>query len=238
MTSPQALRKYRLPRGGHPHPQLSNPETHPVCSFLSPSWGAPPCSKWADPICSLFTVSFLSTLCRAQVSPILKTPLPWLHQALQSGRGGAFLCSPSLWTQELLTQGASALPSPVHTQPTVMCILGPSLHWSCSWYDDYLGFPGGISGKEPACQCGRHGFDPWVRKIPWRRKWQPATYSCLENPMGREAWRAYSPWGRKRVRHNWSHTHMPHEVKADAFLLMIKPLKPRKMSYIYTNDTQ
>ena len=37
-------------------------------------------------------------------------------------------------------------------------------------------FPGGASVKEPACQCKickRHGFDPWVRKIPWRRKWQP-----------------------------------------------------------------
>ena len=36
------------------------------------------------------------------------------------------------------------------------------------------GFPGGTSGKEPACQCRRHkrhGFDPWVGKIPWA--WQP-----------------------------------------------------------------
>ena len=32
-----------------------------------------------------------------------------------------------------------------------------------------LGFPGGTSGKKPACQCRickRQGFDPWVRKIP------------------------------------------------------------------------
>ena len=36
-----------------------------------------------------------------------------------------------------------------------------------------MGFPGDFSGKEPACQCKRVGFDPWVRKIPWRRKWQP-----------------------------------------------------------------
>ena len=38
------------------------------------------------------------------------------------------------------------------------------------------GFPDGVSGKEPACQCRRHKrcrFDPWVGKIPWRRKWQP-----------------------------------------------------------------
>ena len=39
-----------------------------------------------------------------------------------------------------------------------------------------MGFPDGASGEEPACQCkrhNRHGFDPWVRKIPWRRAWQP-----------------------------------------------------------------
>ena len=33
-------------------------------------------------------------------------------------------------------------------------------------------------------------FDPWVRKIPWRRVWQPTPYSCLENPVDRGAWRA------------------------------------------------
>ena len=37
----------------------------------------------------------------------------------------------------------------------------------------------------------------WGRKeIPWRKKWQPTPYSCLENPMDRGAWRA-SPRGRK-----------------------------------------
>ena len=37
-------------------------------------------------------------------------------------------------------------------------------------------FPGGTSGKEPACQCRRckrRRFNPWVGKIPWRRAWQP-----------------------------------------------------------------
>jgi len=35
------------------------------------------------------------------------------------------------------------------------------------------GFPGGTV-VESACQCKRHrrlAFDPWVGKIPWRRKW-------------------------------------------------------------------
>ncbi|KAB0348357.1 hypothetical protein FD754_013214, partial [Muntiacus muntjak] len=30
------------------------------------------------------------------------------------------------------------------------------------------------SDKEFVCQCRKHRFDPWVRKIAWRRKWQPA----------------------------------------------------------------
>ena len=34
--------------------------------------------------------------------------------------------------------------------------------------------PWWINGKESACQCRRHGFDPWIGKISWRRKWQAA----------------------------------------------------------------
>ena len=40
--------------------------------------------------------------------------------------------------------------------------------------------PGWLSGKESTCQCGRCGFNPWVRKIPWRRKCSPLQYSHLE----------------------------------------------------------
>ena len=32
-------------------------------------------------------------------------------------------------------------------------------------------------------------FNPWVRKIPWRRAWE-LQYSCLENSMNRGAWQA------------------------------------------------
>ena len=38
------------------------------------------------------------------------------------------------------------------------------------------GFSGGWDCKS-SCQCRRPEFDPWVRKIPWRRKWQPLQYS-------------------------------------------------------------
>ena len=35
------------------------------------------------------------------------------------------------------------------------------------------GFPGGSEGKSVRLQFRRPGFDPWVGKIPWRRKWHP-----------------------------------------------------------------
>ena len=46
------------------------------------------------------------------------------------------------------------------------------------------------SGKESASQYRRQrrrGLNPWVKKIPWRRKWQPIQSSCLENSMDRGA---------------------------------------------------
>ena len=38
----------------------------------------------------------------------------------------------------------------------------------------YLGFPGDTSIKNLPAKTGdiRDGFDPWVGKIPWRRKWR------------------------------------------------------------------
>ena len=45
-----------------------------------------------------------------------------------------------------------------------------------------------LSGREFTCKCRRLRFDPWVRKIPWRRKWQPLHYFCLGSPMDRGAW--------------------------------------------------
>ena len=61
----------------------------------------------------------------------------------------------------------------------------------------FKGFPGGISGKEPACQCRRrkrNGFNPWVRKMPWRRKWQPTLVSLPRESHGQRTLVDYGPW--------------------------------------------
>ena len=49
------------------------------------------------------------------------------------------------------------------------------------------GLPAGSAVENPPAMQGC-GFDPWVRKIPWSRKWQPTSVFCLKNPMDRGAW--------------------------------------------------
>ena len=64
------------------------------------------------------------------------------------------------------------------------------------------GFPGGSSGKEPTCRCGRHRrleFDPWVRKIPQRGKEQPTPVFLLAKSRGQRRLAGYSPWGHKEL---------------------------------------
>ena len=69
----------------------------------------------------------------------------------------------------------------------------------------YIGIPRWLSGKESACQCRRHRrfrFNPWVRKISWRRKWQPTPVFLPGKSHGQRSLVSYSPWGRKRVGHD------------------------------------
>ena len=46
--------------------------------------------------------------------------------------------------------------------------------WVTELKNQNSGLPWWLSGKESACQSRRCRFHSWVRKIPWRRKWQPA----------------------------------------------------------------
>ena len=48
-------------------------------------------------------------------------------------------------------------------------------------------------------QCGRPGFDPWVGRIPWRRKWQSTLVLLPGKSQGQRSLVGYSPWGRKEL---------------------------------------
>ena len=76
-----------------------------------------------------------------------------------------------------------------------------------------LGLPWWPNGKESTCQCRRHRFDPWSRKIPWRRKWQPTQVFLPGKSYGHRSLVSYSLWGWKNqtwireIKHTHTHTH-------------------------------
>ena len=91
-----------------------------------------------------------------------------------------------------LVCGILVLPPRIEPRPIAVQVLS-SNHW----------LPGN-SGSErlptivSVClQCGRPGFDPWIGKIPWRRKWQPTPVLLPEKVHGRRSLIGYSLWGRK-----------------------------------------
>ena len=80
------------------------------------------------------------------------------------------------------------------------------ISWFVIVFNTQWDYPGGASGKEPTCQCRRRKkcmFHPWVRKIWWRRKWQPTPVFLLgESPWTEEPGGLQST-GSHRVRHSW-----------------------------------
>ena len=71
-------------------------------------------------------------------------------------------------------------------------------HWHSLF--SFLGTRVINGGKEPTCQCRRnkrHRFDPWVRKIPWRKVWQPTPVFLSGEWHGERSLTGYGPWGHK-----------------------------------------
>ena len=76
-------------------------------------------------------------------------------------------------------------------------------------------YSSGASGKEPACQYRRHkrnGFGPWVRKISWRREWQPIPGFLPRESQGQRNLAGYGPWSHKEL--DMTHTTWHHPVLA------------------------
>ena len=68
--------------------------------------------------------------------------------------------------------------------------------------------------KKNGSSGSRPGFNPWVRKIPWKRKWQPTPVLLPGKSHGQRSLVDYSPWDRKESDtterlHFHSHGKMP-----------------------------
>ena len=61
---------------------------------------------------------------------------------------------------------------------------------------DSLGLPWWLRQQSVCLQCG---FDPWVEKFPWRRKWQPSPVFLPGEAHRSRSLAGYSPWGRKEL---------------------------------------
>ena len=65
-------------------------------------------------------------------------------------------------------------------------------------YYNPLGYP---VVKNPSANVShkRHRFDPWVGKIPWRRKWQSTSIFLPRKSYGQRSLAGYSAWGHKET---------------------------------------
>ena len=71
-----------------------------------------------------------------------------------------------------------------------------------SFVDQQCSLPGGAAVKNPPANAQRHKrhrFDPWVRKIPYRRKWQPVPVFSPGKFHGQR-----SLAGLQRIGHDWA----------------------------------
>ena len=76
-----------------------------------------------------------------------------------------------------------------------VCVYNIYVHIYISWLPQWL------RGKESTCQCMRHkrcGFNPWVRKTPWRKAWQPTIF-LLGKSYGQKSLVGYIPWDHKEL---------------------------------------
>ena len=65
---------------------------------------------------------------------------------------------------------------------------------------EMVGFPGGASGREPACQCRKlrdAGLIPGLGRSPGGGHGNSLQSSCRENAHGQRSRAGFSPWGRK-----------------------------------------
>ena len=66
-------------------------------------------------------------------------------------------------------------------------------------YSFIVGLPWWLRRLSVCLQYGRPGFDPWVGKIPWRRKWQSTPALLPGKSHGQRSLVGYSPWGCKEL---------------------------------------
>ena len=105
----------------------------------------------------------------------------------------------------------------------------------CFIYVPIAGLPWWLSSKETAChyrRLKRCRFDPWVRKIPWSRKWQPTPVFLPGKFHGQKSPGGYSPRDHKES-NTTEHAPLPLSNRWQTATNWIKFLLALSISLIY-----
>ena len=105
-------------------------------------------------------------------------PPKWRDRVLTTGLSGK---SPDNSYTSMKMQSQGCLYGCTVSQHSQSC-LNPSLFYFTKFRNSFICSP---------------GFDPWVRKIPWRRKWQSTPGLSPGKSHGQRSLAGCSPWGRK-----------------------------------------
>ena len=84
-------------------------------------------------------------------------------------------------------------------------------------------------------RINKQEFDPWVRQIPWSRRWQPAPVFLPEKFHGKRSLEGYSAWGcRELDMTEHIHTHVERELLVqDANFLYYQILLNCPVTWLY-----
>ena len=131
------------------------------------------------------------------------SPVPGILRARVLEWGAIASSSAWKWRESEVAQSCPTLSDPMDCSLPGSSIHGIFQARVLEWDAIAFSAQGALgSSKEPDCQCRgckRQGFDAWVGKIPWRRKWQRASIFLPGRFHGQESLVGYSPWGRKET---------------------------------------
>ena len=192
-------------------------------SYMSHLWRSDILGTGCSPrLCTHLWLSFWTTRSRCTV------PQPW---AALKERSGARKDRNSSWQKRKghVTFGGErptaqrevlAINSPVSFPPSKSLTVVLASEVLCHYrrFSERLYF---------CLQCGRPGFDPWVRKIPWRRKWQPTPVFLPGESHGRRSLMGYSPRVTKSRTRLSDFTHF-HSLSLYLFCLRFSELSESK----------
>ena len=124
---------------------------------------------------------------------------PWNSQGQNTGMGSLSLLQGNLPNPGIKPKSpalqADSLPAEPQGSPRILEWVAYSFSSASSQPRNQTGVSGIVGGFFTSClQCGRPRFNPWVGKIPWRRKWQPSPVFLPGESHGGRSLVGY--WGR------------------------------------------